>query len=331
MKEKFKVLNYNEEKKLNLQEKKEYYKQLREYLLTRELKVTTKGATTIAPKLKEITNDLAKMTCKIFTAKDAEIIYDGQENIPDGSVVFAQSHQGILDNFVWIPAIKQHCIILHGAEVNKLLLAAQLNSGLILVKKGDKENNLNAKLDQIEVLLKGHSVMCCPESTWNLSPNKLHLPLNFGFLDVARKAQCPVVPVVHEFTYDTTKETETITKVHTRFSKPIYINEEDNIFEKLAEYSEAISTMRYELIEEKGIEKSSNVSNQDYINFLKGNYKNLKLGKLDLEKEFKYIYRDDPDFYLFHHINDVPFDENGNLLETEEVLKLKKINEKHHI
>ena len=38
-----------------------------------------------------------------------------------------------------------------------------------------------------------------------------------------------------------------------------------------------------------------------------------------------------PDFYEFHHINEVPFDENGEFLDTVEVQKLKRINQKHHI
>lgn len=327
----FELLSLKEEDNLTIEEKKEYYKQLREYLSTRKLTNTTKGATTIAPKLKKITNKLAKLTCKIFADKNVEWVSDGQANIPDGTVIFAQTHQGILDNFVWIPEIDKHCIILHGGEVNKLLLKAQLNSGLILVIKGDKENNLNAKLDMIELLSQGHSIMYCPEGTWNMSPNKLHLPLNYGFLDVARKAGVPIVPVVHEFTYDTSEPKEKIIKIHSRFGAPIYINEQDDIFAKLEEYSAAISTIRYELIEEKGIEKRSTVSNIDYVNFIKGNYRNLNLGKLNIDKERKYIYRDNPDFYEFHHINEVPFDENGNFLETDEMIKIKKLIQKHHI
>ena len=327
----FRLLSTKEENELSITEKKEYYKQLREYVKNRPLKVTTKGATTIAPKLKGITNILAKITCKLFTAPNVEWVVEGQENLPNRNAIFAQTHQGILDNFVWIPEIEQHCIILHGAEVNKFLLAIQLNSGLVLVKKGDKENNLNAKLDMIKLGCEGHSIIYCPESTWNMSPNKLHLPINYGFLDVARKANMPVIPLVHEFTYDTNTDKEKIIKIHSKFGKPIYISEKDDIFEKLAEYEEIISTIKYELIEAKGLEKRANISNLDYINFLKGNYRNLKLGKLDWEKEKRYIYGSTDEFYKFFHINDIPFDENGNFLETKEVQKLKKINEQHHI
>lgn len=48
-------------------------------------------------------------------------------------------------------------------------------------KKIVKKYNLNAKMDMIELLINGHSISYFPEGTWNLSPNKLHLPINIGF------------------------------------------------------------------------------------------------------------------------------------------------------
>ena len=331
MENEFRILSLAEEKKLTNEEKIKYYNDFKEYVLKRKLKVTTPGATTIGPKLKGLTSKIAVAVTKHFTSKDVEWLCDGTENIPDGPVILAHSHQGLLDGFVWIPNVKRHCLLLHGAEVNKLLLLCQLNTGLILVKKGDKENNLNAKLDMIKLLLEGHSISYFPEGTWNLSPNKLHLPIRYGFLDTARKANVPIVPVVHEYTYDSSSEKEKITKIHTRYGKPIYITHEDDIQKKLEEYEEAISTMRYELIEEKGVFLREDVSNWDYINYLKGNYKNLEFGHLDWEKERRNIYGANEEFYKFHHINDVPFDEEGNLLETDEVKKLRLINMKNNI
>lgn len=323
MSETFKLLTSAEERMLTLEEKKEYYKELREYVLSRKLKVTTPGATTIGPKLKRPTSKVAVAVTKMFTNKNVEWVYDGTENIPEETAIFAHTHQGILDGFVWIPTLDRHCLLLHGAEVNKLLLLCQLNTGLILVKKEDKENNKNAKLDMIRLLLEGHSIAYFPEGTWNLSPNKLHLPMSYGFLDIARKANVPVVPVVHEYTYDTTESTERITKIHTRYGKPIYIRPEDDINEKLEEYQTAISTMKFDLLEEKGLHSRSEVSNYDYINFLEGNYKNLKLGKLDWEKERRNIFGAQDEFYKYHHINDIPYDESGNLLASPEDVKVK--------
>ena len=45
----------------------------------------------------------------------------------------------------------------------------------------------------------------------------------------------------------------------------------------------------------------------------------------DINIERKGLKDSDDDFYLFHHINDVPFNEKGELLETEEKIRLKKL------
>ena len=106
---------------------------------------------------------------------------------------------------------------------------------------------------------------------------------------------------------------------------------EDEIETKLNEYSEAVSTIRWEFMEKQGIYKRSDVSVLEYINFLKGNLANLNLGKIDIKRERDSIYGSKDDFYVFHHLNDVPFDEKGNLLETEEWERLKVINALHRI
>lgn len=323
--EEFKVLTSKEEAKLTPEEKKEYYEKLREYVLKRKLKTTTPGARFWGPKLKGVTNKIAEKVTDLFTADGAKVTVDGQENIPEGSVIFAFSHQGLLDNFVWIPTTDKHCYILHSAKTSKLLLACQLNTGLVLVKKGDKQNNADAKLDTIRLLLEGHSIAWFPESAWNLSPNKLLLPMSYGFLDAARKAGKPVVPAVFEYTYDTSKDKETITNVHIRFGEPIYINENDDIKEKFEEFLEKEATMRYELIEEKGVFPRSSVSNQDYANYLKGCIKNLEFGKIDINVERAHLFGANDEFYQFHHINDVPVSEDGEFEDTKEVARLKAL------
>ena len=327
----FNIITLKEEQKLSLEEKSIYYENLRKYILKRKLTNTTIGATTIAPKCKKFATKIASSLVKVFSNKNAAWVCEGQSNIPAGAVIFAHTHQGVLDNFVWMPEVEKHCLILHGQGVSKLLLLSQTIDGLILVKKGDKKNNNNAKLDMIKVLLEGHSVTYFPESTWNLSPNKLHLPLSFGVIDTAKKAKVPIVPVVHEFTYDTSTEKEDVTKIHSKFGKPIYVDANDDLLEKLHEYEESISTMRYEMIEAKGLFKRSELTNFDYINYLKGNYKNIKFAGLDINDERKYIYTADSEFYQFHHVNDVPWDEWGVLKQTDEIERLKRINRVHKI
>ena len=322
------ILSSREEEKLSIKEKNDYYEKLRAYCRTRKLANTTIGATTIAPMLKKVTGKICTKLCRILAGGFVEVITDGLENIPNGAVIFASTHQGILDNFVWITDCPKHSLIFHSAETNKALLLAQLNTGLILVTK-DKNNlanRINAKLDMISVLMKGHSVYICPETAWNLSPNRLHLPLNYGFLDVARKTKVPVVPMVIEYTYDTATDKERIVGVHIRYGKAIVVTENDKLAEKLDEYKEIVSTIRWQLIEEKGFFLRREMLNDEYINFMKGNLRNLKMGKINIDRERMGIQGATQEFYVFHHINDVSWNEQGELLRTKEVERLKMIN-----
>lgn len=324
----FKILSHREEMLLNEEEITTYYSGLREYCKSRRLTNTTFAATKIGPILKKPTEAIARAVCKVLAGGEVKIVVDGTENIPDGAVIFASTHQGVMDGFVWIPYCPKHALIFHGKEVNKLLLMAQVNTGLILASKNlnNTEQRRNAKLDLISVLLKGHSVYICPEGLWNLSPNLLHLPITWGFLDAAQKSGSPVVPMCIEYTYDTSGEKERIPFVHLRYGEPIIVKEDDNLAEKLEEYTEKISTMRWELIEEKGIFSRDEITNWDYINYMKGNYKNLDMGKIDIEADTKGIHGANSEKYLFQHINIVPWDAWGELKQTEEVERLKRIN-----
>lgn len=338
-KSKIKILTLKEEKQLSNSELQEYYEKLREYAKTRKLTNTTPGATSIAPKLKEATNKIADKLTDFLAGGNVIKVSDGQENIPEGPVIYAHSHQGLLDNFSWIPFTPEHAVILHSKKVKKILVFVQLNTGLVLVSKdpSDKENRQNAKLDLMTLGLNGISLAYFPEAAWNLSPNKLHLPMNYGFLDIARKTGMPVIPTVDEFSYDTSGETVKITKIHTRFGKPIYVNIKDDLSKKLLEHEEQISTMRWELIEEKGLYHRKEISNMDYIKYLQKNIQDLKMGEIDINVERETIWQSEDEFYKFFHINDVPYNEvlakygYAQLLETEEVRKLKRINKIHNI
>lgn len=331
MENNFKILSIKEEQQLSKEELKEYYKELREYLLKRKLTNTTPGATTIAPKLKKITNKICEATIKAFTSKDVEIICEGTENIPEGPVIFAHTHQNLLDGFVWIPQLDRHVLVLHHQDVKKILILCQLNTGLILIKKDDKINAANAKLDMMELLLKGHSISWFPEGTYCLSPNKLHLPLRFGLIDAAKKTGVPIIPVAHDFVYDYTNNKAIITKMQSKYGKPINVSVQDDLAEKLKEYEESISTLKYELIEAKGIFKRQEISNFEYINFLKELYKTIEFSNVNKQYEREHIYKANDEFYKFYHLNDIPFNENGELLDTPEKENLKAIIQKQEI
>ena len=164
-----------------------------------------------------------------------------------------------------------------------------------------------------------------------MSPNKLHLPIKYGIIDVAQKAAVPIVPAAHLYTYKEVNGKNLISKIQSIYGKPIYVSEKDNLLLKLEEYEESISTLKYNLMEQNGIFKNEDVSVSDYIRNSKELYKAIELSKVDKEKERRCIFRANEEFYQFFHMNDVPFDENGNLLETEEVRRINDIVHKNEL
>ena len=342
---------------LPLEKQKLFFEYARMWLKERKYTNLTPGATTIAPKLKKVTTKIASAVIKLFADKNVIHEVEGLENIPDEICIFASGHQGLLDNFVWIPEIERHCILLHGQEVNKGLLLCQYNTGLDFVIKGDKKNNNNSKLDMSKLLLFLHSIMSYIEGTWNLSPNKLHLALSHGILDVAKKADVPVIPVAREYVYEEKNGKLVVTKIYTKYGKPIYFPIDCKLSDKLEEFSTQLSTMQFELME-KATENSKNavkqtfeyvdedgnikceeavcfkrsdISYEEYVKYIKKSYKDLELGELDWDKETKYIFGYNPDdpFYSGisvngntiiggHFINEVHVTEEGKMFEYPE-------------
>lgn len=238
MKTEFKILTIEEEQKLNKKELKEYYINLRNYLAERKLTNTSFGATTICPRLNSITTKFTE-----GTIKNIKVTCEGKENIPSERVIFAHFCDKQLDKFILINQNDRHCLLVDTKETNKLLSLQQIVNGMIIVTN----ENEYAKLDMIRVLLEGYSIsyFINNESLINAYEN----PSN-SFIDIAKKAGVPIVPVVHDIKHKDNK----ITKIHTIYEEPIYVSENDNLLEKLEEYINIISPISIELIEiEKNI------------------------------------------------------------------------------
>lgn len=317
----FRILSSSEEKTLSNCELIKYYQNLREYLLATKPENITKGSLSVCPLINPTIRKLLELFC------GHEIIVDGTDKVSGLVGIYAHTHQSKMDHVNLIASNPNHTIILNSSVLSILYKLVLSINGVIYVDKSDKESKNNAKIEMIRLLLQGRSITMFPESAWNCSPNKLHLPLYIGMIDIAKKAGVPIIPVIQEYIYDDTKldGKERVKKVYVYYGDPIYVKESDNLFEKLEEYSESISTIRWNLIERKGLFKREQISNDTYINFLKGCIRNLKNAGIDIEVEKKGIFGANDDFYLFHHINAVDYDDENNLLPTKHVRKLIKL------
>ncbi|MDD2378120.1 MAG: 1-acyl-sn-glycerol-3-phosphate acyltransferase [Bacilli bacterium] len=316
-----KILTYDEEKILSNFELIKYYEQLKEYLISTPHENLTIGSLTICEK----SNPFVRKTLNRY--KKYEIFTEGNENIDGLLGIYAHTHQSKMDNINFIATNPNHTILLNSAVLNKFYKIILRINGVVFVKKSDNNDKKRVKLELMRLLLLGKSITMFPESCWNCSPNKLHLPLYLGVVDMAKKTGVPIIPVTQEYTYDETRQDgiERIKSVYIKYGQPIYVSKTNNLFEKLEEYSEAISTMRWDLIKEKGQFQREDINNFQYINYLQGIIRNLKNAGISIDVERQGIYGANDDFYLSHYINDVKFDSKGEFIEPESIRKLTKI------
>ena len=315
----FKILNYDEESKLSLEEKREYYLNLRNYLSNLKIKNYN---------FQELINKYVRFI--IDKIKGYDLIITGRENIVFGPVIYASTHQDFHDHFNVVLSVLDHSIILNTSNVTRLFKMLMSANGIIYVDRDRKDSRFNAKLDMMSVLAQGKSVVVFPEATWNCSPNKLHLPFHNGIFDMARKMEVPIIPMIQEYTYDPrNKGINNVVSCHVHFAEPIYVNLDDDINVKKEELSKAWASVRYKLIEEKGIYSRTNITNKEYINYVESRIKGWKVIKVAIDSERKEIYGYNKECYVFNHINDILYNESGELLPTLEVQKLERIKEKH--
>lgn len=325
MENKFKILGLEEEKKLTEKELIKYYIKLQEYLSTCEYNNFSEKGIIVREKL----NILIKKILKKIIRYD--VVIDGYENIPQGPTIYASSHQEFNDVINSIYAYPEHTLTLNASNISWVLKQLLNINGVIYVDRDSKESRRTAKIEMEKSLAKGKSINMYPEATWNCTPSKLHLPFYIGMIDIAKRMNVPVVPVVQEYTYDETilDGKSHIKSVHIRFGRPIYVTSNDDIIGKLEEFDEVFSTIRWELIEEKGTYPRKKISNKLYTNYIKARINDWKIPGNDIYEERKQIYSANDDFYLFNHVNDIDFDESDNLLPTEYVRKLIAINKEH--
>lgn len=331
----FKVLSYEEEKKLTLSEKKEYYKNLREYLKSKKSTQVKKLYLGFCEKING-----SFIRSVIDKIKGYKLYIEGAENIPDNTpVIYASTHQDYNDHFNVVLSIPDHAIILNTTTVTPLFKFLLGFNGIEYVDRTSSESRFNSKMNLMEYLSKGKSVVIFPEGTFNCSPNELVLPIHSGVIDMAKKMNVPIVPLIQEYKYDPNSSNykKNVIECHVKFGKPIYVAPEDCLDEnnnesfeaKKEELVEQFASIRYELMERKGMFERKKTSIKEYINFVLARYKTWKSCNVDIDEERKTIKGFADEKYLFTYINDVKYDENNEYVKKEEQQKVEELFEKN--
>ena len=132
-----------------------------------------------------------------------DLIVEG--NVPElEPVIFVANHYDIHDIPVAGEVIKKHSYILVSDEDKPTFDGRVLDvNGVIWVNRLSKESRRESREQVLRHLHLGHNVLVYPEATWNLSPNLLMLPMNYGVIDMALSANVPIVPLVTHYSNNT--------------------------------------------------------------------------------------------------------------------------------
>jgi len=246
------------------------------------------------------------------------------------AVLFVGNHLCIDDIPTLARAVKKHTYFLVSDEDRYTFngLALELN-GVIWIKCTNKESRTKTGQIICDFLDLGHCVAMYPESTWNLSPNRLVLPLNWGCIKIALQSKVPIVPVITLF-----KEKASYTHIGLPFFPSA------NVKESIDELRDIMATMLYDEIQRyyqdhKGDPNVYSMKINDEIYYYEkfdeipkdywkkniqkryNKYKRSQKSPLAVRVyESQFIFEGKDESYNFFKIwnSSIKFDKNGNML-----------------
>lgn len=151
-------------------------------------------------KIKELIHPLLIKTMKTKTT--GELTVEGKFPEDENCLIVA-NHFCIEDIPTLGQAVGKHFYLLVSDEDKNTIdgLGLELN-GVEWIHRTDKSSRIQASENIVEILKQGYNFAMYPEATWNLSPNLLMLPMNYGCIRMALLANVPIVPVVTLFMDD---------------------------------------------------------------------------------------------------------------------------------
>lgn len=170
--------------------------------------------------------------------------------------IFAVNHSNSHDAPLACEALKEHVYILAGNENLRLIdrIVFWLN-GVCFFNRSNKESRKKAKNDAIDVLHKGKNLMIFPEGTWNISENKIMLPLHWGIIEISQCSECPIVPLILEYRNN---------KCFYSIGEPIYPRENTDKLNAINNLRDIMSTMKFNIWESFPISKREEIDKSDY-------------------------------------------------------------------
>ena len=174
----------------------------------------------------------------------------------EGNKLFAINHSCVLDAPISSEVIKEHFYLLVGKQSLELLdrIFFFLN-GVVYVDRKNKRNKKKSFRRMLKILQEGKNLLICPEGTWNLTPSKPILSLNWGIIELAKQAEVPIIPLILEYQSEC---------CYAKYGSTIYISKEMEKKVGIELIEEAMATLKWDIWEMFPVEKRSNKMEADF-------------------------------------------------------------------
>lgn len=239
---------------------------------------------------KKIYNIVRKM---MSTTKNFEIEILNEEKLKtDGTTIYAVNHSNFHDVPTMTELSDEHFFLLAG--VQNLRLVDKIGFfllGSIYVDRKNKTSKNSVKDTMIDLANKGNHLLIFPEGTWNVTANKLVLPLNWGIIDIARVTGAKIKPINLEY-FDG--------KCVVNVGDDIVVSKDDDKKEKIDELEEIMATLKWDTLEGRGIFTRTSITEKDFASYTTDRFEEYKSLNPEEEKSvIRKVYDTEEDVFKF--------------------------------
>lgn len=171
-------------------------------------------------------------------------------------VIYAVNHTNVSDTPVVFHTLNKQTYILAGTKSQKLIDSIGFNlNGVVWVDRHSAKSRRKSTDKIYKILSSGGSVMWFPEGTWNLTENLLMLPMRYGIVKMAVKANVPIVPISIHYSGD---------KIHSRVGEALTVTDNEDAITAITRLRDVLATMKYEQMEACGVYRRTDVDKKEF-------------------------------------------------------------------
>lgn len=178
-----------------------------------------------------------------------------------GPVIYVVNHTNVSDTPVVFHTLNAQTYILAGTKSQKLIDSIGFNlNGVVWVNRHSAKSRQKSTDKLYKILSSGGSVMWFPEGTWNLTDNLLMLPMRYGIVKMAAKANVPIVPISIHYAGN---------KIYSTVGQPITIGINEDAITAITQLRDTMATMKYEQMEACGVYNRVDVDKKDFEDLIR--------------------------------------------------------------